>query len=229
MRSEGRELLTLATVRQLKHDTPAAEELARQAIGKMERGTEEHVDATSFLGKLLQSQNRGAEAEEQFSRAHAIQNESIGPAATETLASLTRIAYAQQLQGLEGSEEKMSAAEENYLQAIDGLEIAAGWSDGNTNLAADSLRKLYLLAGRLEEAQNLTERVGEGLSGAFGEKDPKTLMNQTQLANIMIQRNQKADACAVLEVILEEMNPGLPAFRAAFQQHQELLDDLERE
>merc|ERR1711967_20942 len=113
-------------------------------------------------GKLLAQQNKMVEAEQTFTEAYQIQTE-CGSTSAEALASLTRIADAQQIQGRQGCSDKLTEAEQNYNRAVDGLEKTVGWSDGNTNLAANNLYQLYLLLGRLDDAQALVERVAHGL------------------------------------------------------------------
>jgi tetratricopeptide (TPR) repeat protein len=223
--AEGKHLLNLATVQQLKHDLAGAEQLARQALQKLDEDhATDFVDAVNFLGKILQKQDKLDEAEECFKRVHSFHEDKDGEFNSDTLDSLARIAFSQHLQG---SGHKMVEAEANYLKALDGLEVVAGWSDGKTNLAADNLAKLYLSMDRVEDAQMLTERIENGLKLAFGEGDSRTLQAKAKLADILAEQGKHEQAIHILEQVLSKMDPGLPAARVAFMQQQKLLDVLE--
>ena len=75
----------------------------------------------------------------------------------------------------------------------------------------------------------MAEQTTLGLAEEFGEMDPRTLDSQSRLANILVQSGEHDKALEMLEVIIRDMDPRLPAARAAFQQHRELIEMQEPE
>jgi Tfp pilus assembly protein PilF len=148
----------------------------------------------------------------------AIQEQSIGGNHPDTLASLTRIATAQEKQG------NHEAAEENYTTALTGLEVAVGWSDGSTNHTASNLLQFFQNQRRFDEAEAVGQRSVAGLTEVFGATDPRTLMQQMTLAELTLERGNTEEAKKILEKVLDEMDPRHPHYMKALLMNERVLE-----
>jgi hypothetical protein len=161
------------------------------------------------------------DAEAAFRQVWELQQQSVGAADASTLTSLARVAYAEDMQG------KDAHAEAHYLEALEGLEAAVGWVDGNTNHTATNLLQLLRGQGRIADAETVVARLVGGLTGVFGADDPRTLMHQMTLAELLLDQGgdgKRGEAQALLEGVIERMEPRHPNYMLAFQMHQRILD-----
>jgi tetratricopeptide (TPR) repeat protein len=140
-----------------------------------------------YLGILLNSQGKIAEAEQMYQRALAGYEKALGPDHPSTLRTVNNLGNLYCAQG------EIVEAEQMYQRALVGKEKALGSYHTSTLQTVHNLGKLYYEQGKMVEAEQLHQRALAGFEKTLGPDHAFTLDTVNSLGNLYI------DQCNLVE------------------------------
>lgn len=267
-------LLTRATARQLKGDVSEAIALAARAISllKQQQQQQQHqvedethkiqeevADAIVFMGKLYRLQGASKDSVESFSEALELYrdlqvHQSSDATRRKELVALSHRASSRALSP--ACTASIASANDDFREALLGLEALVGWGDGMTNHTAHEWSLLCRSTGNPEEALSILQTMKREISRVFGNDDHRVLQLHGELAElwqlVSIQKEADGDAersdegdsghddsattaigaedhaMALLEEALEKLPPNSPEARRIFMQLEDWKEQKEQ-
>lgn len=105
---------------------------------------------------------------------------------------------------------KLDNAEQEYRETLNSLERLYSLTHHETTTAAYDLADFYARHRRMDEADNILDRIGEEHDKAFGKAHPKTAEHAFRVAKLFESWSRTADASAQFFRVLEHVRRLLP-------------------
>jgi eukaryotic-like serine/threonine-protein kinase len=149
------------------------------------------------IGTTYRALGEYTPAVEHLTKAVALQEESLGRSAPQTLVTLSWLALAHRRQG------EFELAEKLLLEAVEGLRASLGDEDEETLSAINNLASLHFWQGRFEESERLYLEAVEGSRHTLGPDHRDTLTAVNNLAFLYSEQGRAAEAEPLYLEVLE--------------------------